>query len=460
MTNMSYNISYTLAGIIIGLVLLLIVIINYSRTNVVSNRFRYFLESALVMYGLDVLTVFTNDHASELPYWFNIALNNLFFFSGAVVALLFLYYVVSFALKSYKPKTRQILYIVNLSVLGVYTITLILNHFFPFYFYFDVDYKYSHGPAYLFVNLLAVLYTIESIVFFIMNRKSLNVKQIIHTTAFFAMFFGSFAVQLFVLPNVLLTDFGTALGSLIVFFSLETPDYVQLMATLKELNDLKASLENQVQERTKELDIQKDSYKQLTIETLSSLARLIDAKDHYTVGHSFRVAAYAKGLSIYLKRSASENEQIYFAGLIHDVGKIGIKDKILTKPGKLTDEEYEIIKSHSAIGGDILKGIDRFPIFTEVARYHHERYDGRGYPDMKSGNDIPVDARIVAICDSFDAMTSDRSYRKALSDEVAISELIKGKDTQFDGVLVDAFISYYNSFDGSIKNHVDEIANQ
>ena len=93
MTNMSYNISYTLAGIIIGLVLLLIVIINYSRTNVVSNRFRYFLESALVMYGLDVLTVFTNDHASELPYWFNIALNNLFFFSGAVVALLFLYYL-------------------------------------------------------------------------------------------------------------------------------------------------------------------------------------------------------------------------------------------------------------------------------------------------------------------------------------------------------------------------------
>ena len=184
---------------------------------------------------------------------------------------------------------------------------------------------------------------------------------------------------------------------------------------------------------------------------------VIDAKDHYTNGHSFRVAAYAKGMAKMLNFSFADAEQLYFAGLIHDVGKIGIKESILTKPGKLTDQEYAIIKSHSSLGGEILKGIHQFKIFEQVARSHHERYDGTGYPDKLKGEDIPYPARIVTICDTFDAMTSDRSYRKALSDEKAIKELITYKGTQFDPELVDVFLKLYNSFPDTIRNHIDEL---
>ena len=229
------------------------------------------------------------------------------------------------------------------------------------------------------------------------------------------------------------------------------------MVTLNELNELKASLEIQVQNRTMELDKEKESYEQLTLETLSSLALVIDAKDHYTNGHSFRVAAYAKGMAKMLNFSFTDAEQLYFAGLIHDVGKIGIKESILTKPGKLTDQEYAIIKSHSSLGGDILKGIHQFKIFEQVARSHHERYDGTGYPDKLKGEDIPYPARIVTICDTFDAMTSDRSYRKALSDEKALKELEDYKGTQFDPDLVDVFLKLYNSFPDTIRNHIDEL---
>ena len=227
---------------------------------------------------------------------------------------------------------------------------------------------------------------------------------------------------------------------------------------MQELNELKASLEIQVENRTHELDKEKKSYEELTLETLASLANVIDAKDHYTNGHSFRVAAYSKGIAEELGLSRQECEQIYFAGLIHDVGKIGINEAILTKPGKLDPREYEIIKAHPALGGDILKGIKEFPIFEAVARSHHERYDGGGYPDKLGGFDIPLEARIVAVADAYDAMTSDRSYRKALSDEAAIKELKRCRGSQFDPAPLDAFLALIEKYDDSIKNHIDELA--
>lgn len=458
MIMLSYNISYTLASIVIGAVLLFIVSLHYSSTNLLSKRFKYFLISALVMYVLDIGTVFTNEYASNVPTWLNMFLNGLFFFSGSVVAVLFLYYTVSTALHDTSVKKRKILYLINLIFLGVNFFLVFINNFTGFFFYFNEQAVYSHGPAYLFVNALSIAFTVESAVIFLIKRKKFNIKQIISTILFYVLFFGSFLVQLFVFPDILLSDFGVAIGSLIVFFSIETPDYVKLMATLQELNDLKGSLEIQVKDRTDELVNEKESYEKLTLETLSSLARVIDAKDHYTVGHSFRVAAYAKGMADELGFSRDRSEQLYFAGLIHDVGKIGISENILTKPGKLDNKEFEIIKSHSSLGGDILTGIYEFPIFASVARHHHERFDGSGYPDKLKGSNIPYEARIVAICDSFDAMTSDRSYRKALSDEVAIKELIAGKGTQFDPALVETFLTLYNKFSDSIRNHVDDIA--
>ena len=408
------------------------------------------------MIGLDIVTVVSNDYSLQIPKWVNYLLNTLYFFSGATVGMLFVYYIISIALMDNKPERRKKIYIINLSIIGAYFISLIINCFTGFYFNFD-DGTYTHGAAYLFVNALAVLYVIEGFGIVVVKRKRFRINQLVATTLFIVNFFTTFLLQLFAFPNTLLSDFGSAIGLLISFFTLETPDYAKLMSTLDELNNLKASLEDQVEKRTYELDAEKEAYEELTLETLSSLARVVDAKDHYTKGHSFRVAAYAKGMAKLLGYTFTKAEQLYFAGLIHDVGKIGISETIIRKPGKLTPQEYEIIKSHSALGGDILKGIKQFPIFEQVARSHHERYDGAGYPDGLRGRSIPYSARIVAICDTFDAMTSDRSYRKALTDEAALEELKKCAGTQFDPELVNVFCELYYSFPDSIRNHIEEL---
>ena len=460
--NLSYNIYFSIAAIIICLILILIVSLQYSSTNLVNRRYKLFLYSTLVMFILDIATVITNDHAKEIPEFLNMFLNGLYFYSSAFVAIFFLYYCVSVALREKSSTFRRNVYLINLIILGLFGITLFVNNFTGFFFYFDYskDFPYTSGPLYLLTNIFSFGFILESAVFFIIERKKFNKKQQLSTILFFASFFIAFGLQLFAFKKVLLSDFGTAIGALIVFFSIETPDYVQLIKTLNELNELKASLEIQVQNRTIELDLEKQSYEELTLETLSSLAHVIDAKDHYTNGHSFRVAAYSKGIAEELGMNYSECEQIYFAGLIHDVGKIGINEKILTKPGHLNEDEYQIIKSHSQLGGDILKGIKEFPIFEKVARSHHERYDGSGYPDKLKGEEIPFEARIVAIADTFDAMTSDRSYRKALNDEVAIKELIKYKGSQFDPQLVDIFIKLYNRYPDSIRNHISDLSKE
>lgn len=453
-----YNVSFSIAALFIVGILIAIISIHYSTTNLVNRRYKFFLIASFVLIALDLITVYTNGMAEHMPTIVVQILNGIYFFAGALVAFLFLYYVISVGFGDGQKKLRKILWIINISLLGLFGISLIVNNWAGFYYYISDEFVYSHGPIYILVNLATILYVIESIVVMIINRKNFNKRQLISTSLFYTFFFASFVLQVALFNDVLLSDLGVAFGGLIVLFSIETPDYIKLMGTLNELNELKASLEIQVANRTKELDEEKRSYEELTLETLSSLANVIDAKDHYTNGHSFRVAAYSMGIARELGLSFQECEHIYFAGLIHDVGKIGINESILTKPGKLDPEEFAIVQSHSALGGDILKGIKAFPVFEHVARSHHERYDGNGYPDKLKGEDIPFAARIVTVADTFDAMTSDRSYRKALSDEIAIKELHDHNGTQFDPRMVEAFLKLYYSFKDSIRNHVEEIS--
>lgn len=453
---MEYNISFSVAAVIIGAILVTILFLNYSSTNLLNRRFKIFLIATIVMYLMNIITVFTNEHAAEFPLWISYLLNGIYFTASNATAGLFLYYVLSLVFfQDQKNRLFRIWFYVNLALFAIGAIMLFINGFTGMFFKF-VDGQYTRGPIYLAVNAISIFYVLESIIFFIARRKYSNRKQKICAALFYAIFFGSYVAQVYFFPNILLSDFAVAIGALIVFFSIETPDYAKLMETVYELNELKASLEIQVESRTKELDYEKQSYEELTLETLSSLAEVVDAKDHYTNGHSFRVAAYARGLAMHLGLSEDECEKIYFAGLIHDVGKIGISESILTKPGKLSNEEFEAIKAHSALGSSILKGIKHYKIFEEVARSHHERYDGNGYPDKLAGDKIPYAARIVAVCDSFDAMTSDRSYRKALSDGQALVELKTYKGKQWDPKIVVAFIELYHSFPDSIRNHVDD----
>ena len=171
---------------------------------------------------------------------------------------------------------------------------------------------------------------------------------------------------------------------------------------------------------------------ELDLQVVMALASAIDAKDTYTNGHSARVAEYSKTIARLSGYSESGQDEIYMMGLLHDIGKIGIPDEVINKTGKLTEAEFELIKKHPVIGSNILKTIKDRPQLIIGARWHHERFDGKGYPDGRSGEDIPEEARIIAVADAYDAMTSNRSYRKIMPQEQVRSEIEKGIGTQFD----------------------------
>ena len=172
--------------------------------------------------------------------------------------------------------------------------------------------------------------------------------------------------------------------------------------------------------------------KTLAVEMMEALAHTIDAKDKYTRGHSVRVANYSKMLAARMGLSDKECEDVYYYGLLHDLGKIGVPNDIINSKTKLTDDQYQVIKKHPEIGYDILAEVQSRPDLTIGARWHHERYDGKGYPDGKKGDEIPLLARIIAVADSYDAMTSNRSYRQYLPQDIVREEIRKNAGIQFD----------------------------
>ncbi len=201
--------------------------------------------------------------------------------------------------------------------------------------------------------------------------------------------------------------------------------------------------------------------KRLFEQTATALVNAIDAKDEYTRGHSTRVAEYSRKIAEHYGKSPAECDEIYQIALLHDVGKIGIEESIINKNGKLTDEEYEAIKQHPVLGSQILKSINEYPDLIIGARYHHERYDGRGYPDRLKGEDIPEIARIISVADAYDAMTSKRSYRDPIPQQTVREEIVKGAGTQFDpkfAKIMQHLIDLDTEYDMKEKGSVQELA--
>ena len=224
--------------------------------------------------------------------------------------------------------------------------------------------------------------------------------------------------------------------NMLIFFpeqSNELPILIGLLflltfVVIQQIYDIKKvrlHLESEIQKKNIENE-------QLLIHIVETLAGTIDAKDTYTNGHSSRVADYAKEIARRCGYSESELNDIYMMGLLHDIGKIGIPDAVINKPGKLTDEEYNIIKKHPIMGSKILDNIKEKPELSTGARWHHEKYGGDGYPDGIKGSDIPEQARIIAVADAYDAMTSYRSYRDPLPQNKVRQEIENGSGTQFD----------------------------
>ncbi|MDD3012273.1 MAG: HD domain-containing protein [Candidatus Gastranaerophilales bacterium] len=195
--------------------------------------------------------------------------------------------------------------------------------------------------------------------------------------------------------------------------------------------------------------------KELFFTTIKSISSALDAKDAYTHGHSLRVTLFS--LILCKEMGLEENfiGEIEIAGLLHDIGKIGVPENILCKPGKLTDEEFNIIKLHPEKGRKILNGIKRLSKAAFWLNSHHERWDGFGYPQKLKEEDIPLAARILAVADTYDAMTSDRSYRKGLPHETALEEIKRCSGSQFDPSIVETFLKVENTFLEATKNSED-----
>ena len=206
-----------------------------------------------------------------------------------------------------------------------------------------------------------------------------------------------------------------------------------------ELKDYHENLEQKVEEQAKKI-------RAAFVNAIAALANALEARDKYTSGHSLRVAETSVATARNLGLPPGSVEKIRLAGLVHDIGKIGVREDILNKPGKLTSEEYQNVQYHCEIGEHILSPVMEDNEILQMVRHHHERYDGNGYPDGLSGEQIPLGARILAVADTYDAMTSERPYRRAMETEVALVEIERNKGSQFDPEVADALFKVKETF--------------
>ena len=303
---------------------------------------------------------------------------------------------------------------------GMYAVStglLIISQFTGLYYYFDETNTYHRARWNLLCYVMPLLIGLLQLSVVLQYRKLLS--RVIYVSLILNIVapLGASIIQ-FKSYGVSLTNI-TVVGLAIVLY----------MFALIDLND---TVERA---KIKEIEFYKEEQKrehELFEETAEALTSAIDAKDKYTHGHSGRVADYSLKIAREAGKSEEECEKVYFAALLHDVGKIGISDSIINKDGKLTEEEYSQIKLHPVYGNQILSRIQQSPYLSIGAHYHHERFDGRGYPDGLKGEDIPEIARIIAVADAYDAMTSIRSYRDPIPQDKVREEFVKGMGTQFD----------------------------
>lgn len=216
---------------------------------------------------------------------------------------------------------------------------------------------------------------------------------------------------------------------------------IRRISRILELYHYQHSLQAEVDKTVAKLRESNRKVSNLTTQVMLTLASAIDAKDTYTKGHSVRVAQYARELARRMGKSEEEMSDIYYIGLLHDIGKIGVADQIINKPERLTKEEYDEVKAHPVIGAEILDNISEIPGISIGAHWHHERYDGGGYPDGLAGTAIPEVARIICVADAYDTMTSKRQYRDVMSQAAVRAEFVRGRGTQFDPEITDHMLA-------------------
>ena len=407
--------------VILALAILLTKSISGKRRNVLAVMA---VASAMILAFERCAYMFRGD-VSDLGFYMVRISNGLVFFF-----LLFIPFLVNQYLKDLykneggveKPsiplKIADVVFVIG-------TALLIISQFTGLYYTFDAQNVYQRSMTFVLVYIPPILMVMLQMVSLIKHQSNLPK-----------------ALSLSLLASLILP----VIASLIQLFAYGISFSVMVTASviviyysymIYDLNKTASKAKDQEIEFYKEAKKMQTSMFEQTVEALVSA---IDAKDIRTRGHSARVAMYARKIGEKAGLSEEECEDLYFAALLHDAGKIGIPELILNKPEKLTDEEYETVKSHTVMGDQILSKIKLAPYLSVGARSHHERYDGTGYPDGLAGEDIPEIARIIAVADAYDVMTSKRTYHDPMPTSAVRQEVVDGKGTQFDPRFADIML--------------------
>mgnify|MGYP000894047000 CR=1 FL=1 len=328
--------------------------------------------------------------------------------------------VLGFSLRYVKDTSGKYRHIFNSSFAGTifnYCV-LILPIILSYYIYLNI------GGTFVFINFGSNLFevTVFSLICFLINLFLISIMMTTYTKKnLFFTFFSN--IRLGFINFLIMVPFGIMLAMMYQAFG-----YLGVLFLFFPIVLVRFTFSLYI-----------DSKNQF-IQTVDSLMRAVEARDSYTEGHSHRVAKLVEMISRELKYSEAKVEQMNMAAVLHDVGKIGINDYILNKPGRLTDEEYNLIKNHPEIGYNILKDVKGLENVLELVRDHHERYDGKGYPNGKSKEDLSFEVFIIQLADAIDAMATDRPYRKGLTDEEIDVEVERNRGTQFHPKVVDAYL--------------------
>ncbi len=390
----------------------------FSKIEKPKKRILFFLEiSSLLLLLSDYQVYLFRDAEGTQAFWILRICKFIVFFMSVFIVHVFNHYLANFYLNEVKLisvpkrlKAGEVLAFVGEAL-------VIVSQFTGLYYTFDEANHYHREKLYVICYLIPVMIWILQFSVIFQYRKKYDRKL-------------ALALMLVpVLPTIAagiqLSMQGQPLINLTIVGLVIMLRVVEVRNTNRKIV-LANQRENQL------LREEQETMRSMIEETSYALAEAIEAKDKYTHGHSSRVAQYSEMIAERAGKNEKERQNIYLAGLLHDVGKIGIPEDIINKDSKLTDEEYAIIKTHPVVGNQILQKIKKNLDLSIGAHYHHERYDGRGYPEGLKGEEIPEIARIIAVADAYDAMTSKRSYRDTLPQEVVRNEIVKGKGTQFD----------------------------
>lgn len=427
-----YNINFEAAAFFFAAILYAYLRKKYYTSSFINKTFRRLVFCQLVTICLDIASAVMISNSKNVPDWANLIVTSLYFAAmGALFYTLHLFFI-SFGLKKkagvFFLTLSRVVLILYLSLISVNIPTGIIFRF--------ENGVYQKTELYFIFVVIPIVFLAECGMTFLLIRRRVSSKIFAVLTAHLFMSVLGPVLQYMFFPQILLANFFQLFSMILCLFALVSPDYAELAKKRAELFELQKHLELRAAQESEKI-YKRDRQKELLFgQIIDALAATIDAGEKNRNRHSENVAELSKKIADKMFLLQKDVQKIYYTAILHDIGIIGVPEEIVTKQGKLTQEEFDQIKKHSEIGERILSKITEMPEMAQCVRSHHERFDGKGYPDGLAGEQIPLGARIIAVADAYDAMTHERCYKQVMSRQEAKTELRRMAGSQFDPEVV------------------------